>query len=106
MTADYDTAGLLGLGHSAPQDLVDGLRAHFVGRHAHDIQSDQWTASHCIDVGKGVCSSDLSVQKGLVHDGCKKIHRLHQRTLPIKAENASVVRRSRSDQEPRIEELR
>jgi hypothetical protein len=44
----------------------------------------------------------LAVQKGIVHDGGKKIHRLHERAIPAEAVNARIVAGGRADEEIRI----
>ena len=75
----------------AAQDGVDDFGRHDIGRHAQQVQRRERTAPHRIDIRQRVGGGDLAIDERVVHDGCEKIHRLHERASAIDAVNPGVI---------------
>ena len=56
---------------------MNGILGH-IRRDGHDIQAQLRLTTHGIHVAQGIGSCDLAKQIGVIRNGRKKIHRLHQ----------------------------
>ena len=96
MAANYCTTHLGSLGHPAAQNRRNYSRPDQISWETNDVEPGQWASAHCKDIGKRVGRRDLSIGKWVVHNGCEKINRLHESTMPIQAINAGIVERVRA----------
>src|SRR5438067_8336445 len=65
---------------------------------AHKIQRGDRSAAHRENIRERIGGGDLSVGERVVHDRCKKVHGLHERTMSVQTVNAGVVERARIHQ--------
>ena len=96
MAANDRTTHLGSLGHAAAQNRRNYSGPDEISRETNYVEPGQRTPAHCKDIGKRVGRCNLPVGKWVVHDGCEKINRLHQSTVPIQAINARIVERVRA----------
>ena len=71
---------LVGLFVAAPQNGVDRLLGHVFG-HCHNVEGQLRLAAHGVHIGQGVGRGDGPKGIGIVGDGGKEVHRLHQSQL-------------------------
>lgn len=75
--AGDERTGLVHLVVPAPQQLMHCLPGHGF-RYGHDIQAQLRLAAHGIYIAEGIGGRDLAEKIGVVGNGRKKIHGLHQ----------------------------
>ena len=105
MAAHQSAVGFFYLRPAAAQDRSDHFRGHNVGWNAQEVQSSERAAAHRVNIRQGIGSSDLTVQKRIVHDRRKKIHRLNQSAVAIDAVDSSVIGAGCADQQIGITHL-
>lgn len=86
------------------QDRGDDFRGDEIDRHAQQRQRREGPAAHRVHITEGVSRGDAAVRGRVVHDGSKKIHRLHQGTIARErqAVDASVIGCGAADDQQRV----
>ena len=98
MTANDGDSGLATHFAAAAQDLLEDALSEQLARKANEIESEQRTRAHRVNVGERVCCSDAAEVVRIVDNGRKKVGRLHQRLVASNAVNARIVTRSGANQ--------
>ena len=80
VSAGDEAPCLVDLVIAPPEHPVDRLIGHIPGD-AHQVQGQLGLAPHGVHVAEGVCGGNLAEKVGIVGDGRKEVHRLHQGQL-------------------------
>src|SRR5580658_2851367 len=80
VAADHRASRLDHLRQSAGENTLQNFEVAFL-RKTHESQRSQWLSAHGINVAERVGRGDLAEDVGIVYDGRKKIHRLHEGLL-------------------------
>ena len=71
-------------------------------RKADESERGEGTSAHSVDVAQGIGGGDLAKGVGIVNDGRKKIHGLHQRGVGTEQIHSGVVGMIEADQNVRV----
>ncbi len=87
---------------AAAQDVRQDGSLDPPGRKTADVQRGERTASHGIDIGKGVGGGHLAENHRIVHDGGDEVHRLHEGGPRVESIHPRVVGGTEPHQKIRI----
>jgi hypothetical protein len=99
MSSNHEAFGFFCFGSAAAQDRGDDMGWNHFVRHPNQVQSSQRTPSHGIHIRQSVGRRNLAVQKWIINDGRKKIHRLHQGSTASNTVHTRIVGRIRCDEQ-------
>jgi len=98
MPASDDRARLAHLLGQADHDLCDHLRGQG-GRQRGDVQRQQRTPAHRIDIAQGVGGGNRAVLVRVVHNRCEEVGGDDQRARLVEPVHGSIVRRAQTYQQ-------